>query len=297
MSRVLVGEAAWLDEASGVREEALYLGSPGDRVIVMAYVPPSASTAVLWCSAPARHLLSRYRFEVMIARRLAASGVAVARFHYRGAGNSESVRYGTQTLRTMDVDAALVADWIRTGLGIERLAFSGTSLACFTAARAASTSERSPLVLLNPVVNVNSFYRQLWRTRRVAETRNGMHAPEGIGFEKTIRRDGLVDLLGYSITEDAYESALERDLAAEIVGGPRCILVAQVDNRETLKSELASFADQLRAAGHSVEAAAVKERAWWFIPDEEHADESEREDEELTAAIAPWLLEALEEWA
>ena len=84
------GGPARTDLVAGIEEEVGFLEASGSSLFVCQHRPLGPVTgAVVICPALFVDQLRNYRAEVSLARRLAASGVLVQRFHYRGTGHSD----------------------------------------------------------------------------------------------------------------------------------------------------------------------------------------------------------------
>src|SRR3989304_5088377 len=92
-----------------VHETAGFFGLPGERLFGGTHLPAGAIHGGLVISSSiGPEQLTSYRNEVVLARRLAAAGVAVQRFHYRGSGHSDGEDVDL-TLGTMVGGAAAAA--------------------------------------------------------------------------------------------------------------------------------------------------------------------------------------------
>ena len=93
-------------EEDGSRAEACFVETERGALFMVTHLPAGpAQGAVVVCSPIQSELLKNNRHEVMLARRLASQGVAVARFHYIGTGNSDG-EVGDVTIDGMAADTA-----------------------------------------------------------------------------------------------------------------------------------------------------------------------------------------------
>src|SRR3954447_25668070 len=99
--------STWSDDRTGVTEEATFLGEGRSRFLAFLHRPRAATPVggVLLCGSLYQDLHLNYRPEVLLARALAARGFAVARFQYRGTGNSDDIDGGAVTWESMVADA------------------------------------------------------------------------------------------------------------------------------------------------------------------------------------------------
>jgi alpha-beta hydrolase superfamily lysophospholipase len=74
----------------GIAEEVAFVGDLGNRMFSVLHRPlDSPVAAVVLCPSLYADAIHNYRREVELARALAARGIAVQRFQYRGTGQSD----------------------------------------------------------------------------------------------------------------------------------------------------------------------------------------------------------------
>ena len=170
-------EATRLDATNGTEERISFRGPAGDRVFSCLYLPAStARGCVLICSPMYAEFTRNYRREVLLARKLAADGFAVERFHYRGTGNSDGAGSDV-TFETMRDDARTTLEHLRTESGVELVFLVGTRWGAMVASAAASLVPDASLVLWEPLLETARFFRDAFRTRMVAELKSGSDNP------------------------------------------------------------------------------------------------------------------------
>jgi pimeloyl-ACP methyl ester carboxylesterase len=196
------------DERTGVRERVGFLGRPPDQLFAALYEPPApARAAVVICPSILADLTHNYRREVALSRALAARGVAAARFHYRGTGNSHG-EPSAVTFETL-VDDARTAAALLGSRSRCRAAFLGTRVGALVAAAAAGDA---PLVLWEPVTDGTGYWREAFRAQRIRDlTRTGRPGPDP---ERALADVGWTDLLGHRVHDALYRSLRERTLGA-----------------------------------------------------------------------------------
>jgi hypothetical protein len=221
-----------LDIRSDVEDLAGFAGQPPNRLFVAVHRPrtlPATATLVV-CPPILSDLAVHYRREVLLGRALAALGVAVTRFQYRGTGNSHGDPAET-TFETL-VEDAHVATAIALELGPrDGLAYLGTRVGALVAA-AASRPVGAPLILWEPVTDGASYWREAFRARliRSVSESGGGHPPVRDAAGQ-LAAAGWIDLLGYRVTRRLHDSLRDRALAAEL--GPRPGPVLRLDKRES----------------------------------------------------------------
>jgi alpha/beta superfamily hydrolase len=267
-----------------VREEIDLFGGP-DLVFGCRHVPAWASGAgVLVClGAPCDGPLDEGR-AARLGRRLADVGVAVQRFHYRGAwpsdGDPRAVGFDT-----LVEDAARALDLLRDRADVRRVAFVGARLGALVAARLAHAQPGAAVALWAPVPDPRSALEQAARARRARDAASsgrldpgapgpgvtngaGLHPPAGdtVGRwppdEATAGSPGVaspgapvaddfdapIDLFDTPLASELAEGTTVRNLADELGQGPRPLLLAAAT-----ASERETIAAGCRARGLSVE--------------------------------------------
>ena len=107
--------------------EAAFRGDPGSRVLTFTHPParPSGAGVVICSPIGAEHVQNQPR-ELELARALAARGLLVRRFHFRGTGDSDGQGL---TFDSMSEDSAAAARQLLDSGEVSRVAFVGTRLA------------------------------------------------------------------------------------------------------------------------------------------------------------------------
>jgi alpha/beta superfamily hydrolase len=257
-----------------VREEIDLFGGP-DRLFGCRHVPAVASGAgVLVClGAPSDGPVDEGR-AARLGRRLAEAGVAVQRFHYRGAWPSD----GDPRIVGFDTlveDAARALDLLRDRADVRRVAFVGARLGALVAARVARAASGAAVALWAPVPDPRTALEQAARARVAREAavpaRPDLGAPVALGAAGTngagpqaLRGGNVtqppgevpagssggaapgapvdhevgapVDLFDTPLAAELAEGAVVRSLADELGHGPRAVLLAAagVGERETI---------------------------------------------------------------
>lgn len=295
-----------LDEAGRYREVLEYVGTADGNVASCMNIPDGDIVGgVVICSSLYNEFLKNYRREVMLARALAARGIAVQRLHYRGTGHSDGMPTDT-TLASMGEDAIAARARLREVAGTENVAYVGTRFGSLVAA-GASGADGAPLALLEPVVEAERFFREGLRTilfssvvSKGAGARTGQPTTVGT-LVADLTEAGEIDVLGYTIGLDLYRSAAGVTLLTAMGPRPRPVLLAQLGADE-LRPELVRAVEALAQLGCEVATCTTGTReAWWFAEEEEEAPgELENrahglEDEDpVVDAIGTWLVANLD---
>jgi pimeloyl-ACP methyl ester carboxylesterase len=289
------GRASRVDADSGIRVISEFFGVDGSRMFGSRHTPvDSATSGVVICPALQAEFLRNYRREFALGHRLAARGLAVQRFHYRGSGNSDGDT-SEATFETMRDDAVAVGERLAEAEGLGSLAFVGARWGAMVAAAAAARFDGAPLVLWEPMTTPPTYFRELFRAGRIHELRKGGVSPRSREDQvDEMRRTGSLDVLGYTIGLGLYESVIERTLQGELGDSPRPVLLVQISRREELRAEYSALAGRLAAAGFAVDTHVVKasEEAWWFVGGRDRNEERSLS-EEMVNVTSEWLPRAL----
>jgi hypothetical protein len=223
---------------------------------------------------------ANYHRERLLGIALAQEGVAVARFHYGGEGNSFGDR-AEMTLTSMIEDGHAIVSHVRH-IGYHSLAYVGTRLGCFVAAALADIDRAAPLVLWEPIQDGSELIRDARRKQRISRLSRGSQPPVEMA-ERVIPSDG-VDLFGYDVYPPLTESLADAHLI-DVLGGPRSgIFLGRFGDSEAADP----VAEGLRGAGFSFDVASFDlSEAWWY------QSEQEPESGDLIASTAAWIKAAL----
>ncbi len=264
------------DSATGVVDEAAFVGDGADMFAVQHRGDAEAAPGLLVCGSIHGDYLANYRREVELGRAVADTGMPVQRFHYRGQGHS----HGTEpvTLDTMVRDARAAADLLPGGLG----AVMGTRWGAFVAAEVAAGHPGMPLVIWSPMLTSRQFLRDGYRAEAMAAMNQGREAIPGKELQARLDANGVVDVLGYAITQEFVVSADRRDLASMVEDRP----VLLVDFATKPSKKLQDLAAAWRDAGCDVTVESVQiNEPWWLIAEQGEA-----------AAAASQLIERTTGW-
>ena len=274
----------------GVLEEAGFLARPDGALFVVLHRPvdrpPSGSLTV--CSSLFAEQHTDYRREVRLARVLASAGLAVARFHYRGLGNSAPASASLDAFTQDALDVTLAA---RRLTSASRVAFLGVGVGSLVASRAWLDHPDAPLLLWKPVIEGAQYFRDLFRARLIAATRIRAPQPDATAeLLATLVNEGHVDVMGFTLAASLYDSLVASRLTETLPRQPRRILVQSF--RGTRAPGVERLAADWRACGCLVDVEPVKlVEDPWFIPDAGAVAISVHDTEEqLMANARDWLL-------
>jgi pimeloyl-ACP methyl ester carboxylesterase len=268
-----------IDSALGVAEEVEFFGAP-QRLFGCRHLPvdrPAGGLGLVVCSPVLCDFGANYRREVALARRLAAAGVPVLRYHPRGCGHSDGARVDL-TLATLVADVGTALAHAEERLGVTRLAVLATRFAALAAAAALRDRPGVPLALWEPVTKPGSYFREGLRARAVHRLSAAGPAEEP---EAELARQGYLDLLGIPVGRALYETPAEHTLAAELGEAPRPLLLVQLEDTAGLRREYHAVVD---ARGDVTAGLCPCDESWWFIPDRAAPGD------EAVAVTSEWVL-------
>jgi alpha/beta superfamily hydrolase len=280
------------DQQAGFSEEATFFDSGGQNVFGVLHRPPAPPVAgVVVCPSIHAEFVAGYRIDVAVARALAASGVAVQRFHYRGAGHSDGETQ-EMTFATMREDTLVAAERLVEETDVAQVGFLGTRFGGLIAASAAAEHPASPLALIEPTLEAARFFRDAWRAMLVREVKDG-NAPgrAGAGLAEALAQSQTVDLLGYPISRGLFEGATGRTLVGELPDGGRRVLLVQLGRSASVRPDMERTSAALRDQGSEVEIQLVSDEVMWWLPP---GAETERPDRRgLVGLVSGWLADDL----
>jgi alpha/beta superfamily hydrolase len=284
-----MAEARRVDQQAGLAEVAEFFGSGPDRLFGIRSTPASgeAFAGVVMCSPVLAQFRVHYRHGVLSARALAARGVAVQRFHYRGMGNSDG-DISNLTLESMREDAESAASHLRDRVGPVPVAFMGVNVGAYPAA-AASRPDHA-LVLDSPPPNGRGYFRNAMRAHGVYKLRQ--ETDDGLtldGLHDELRKPSAdVALLGYRLGLRLYESLSTAVLVDEVGGPPRPTLLIGLGESGVLRPEGEKLRIDLTERGFEVDVE-VRDKVdpFWYV--ENSAPEDQRDIVEVAARVVDWL--------
>ena len=270
-----------MTRAATIEDRLVHVSSRLGDLYCHLLLPAQARSCVVICGSILGEFESNYHRERLLARALAYSGIAVARFHYSGEGNSTGDR-ASMTLASMIEDARAVVSHMMAR-GYEERAYVGIRVGCLIAANLATSESNPPLVLWEPVEQGSDFVREAERKRRMSGLSRATSAvpspPRPIGDT------GLVELFGYDVHASLLEGLEEAKLMDVLANRDRRIFIGRFGRL----GDTDPVAERLRASGFAVDVAGFGfTEAWWY--------QSEREPEsgDLITTTAAWIASSLE---
>jgi len=277
------------DPPTEIQETVEFFGS-GDQLLFGSRHRPASdpSLGIVICPGLQAEFFRHYRREVLLARGLAASGICVQRFHYRGTGHSDGLS-SELTFSRMVEDAVASGEWMRTTEGSEDLVFVGVRLGGLVAA-AAAVRLGTPLVLWEPFTRSAIYFRDILRAGRIHEIQKGVTTGRSSQTQlEELRRTGTLDILGYSIDRALFDSLQDQTLEDVLGDHARQVLLVGASPGGVPKNEHARVVAALQSRGFDVEThlVAMAEEAWWFVGGRTLDEEADLA-REMTGAISGW---------
>ena len=227
-------------------------------MFTVTHIPDAgAHTGVVVCCSILVEHLTNYRHEVLLARSLAAKGIAVQRFHYRGTGHSQRRRRG-------DVAGDDVVEDTRAAVGFLRERAPVPTGSSSWARAGARWLRRWPRrgrrrvalgVLGARPSNGARYFRELIRGRLVRELKDAsLVAGSADAWKSELEEKGWVDILGYPLRKPMYESGRGQRLDALLAGRVGPVLLVQFGRQNAPRPDYVRLPDQQAARG----------AAWWW---------------------------------
>lgn len=254
-----------------VREEAGWIGPPGERIFVFRHLPPEPRAALVVCSPVGGEGDSNYRREVLLARLIAHRGIAVQRHHWRGTGNSDDDA-ARLTFESMVHDTCRAIDSLATVTDAPTFVL-GTRLSSFVAAEVTARYRCRALSLWHPPSSGGAYFRELGRLLRVNKLAQA--AGRSLDSPRTFRDEvesGVSEVGGYQIHQAYYQSMIDRELGDVTLPSDTDVQLVHFGGSSIPKVAQGCL-DAWAAGGSRVASAVVSQpELWWFAPDDSAED-------------------------
>ena len=244
-------------------ERAFFLGEPGDRVFGVVHAPTADPVgAVLVCPSLFTDTIFNYRREVEVSRILAAEGLIVGRFHFRGTGHSEGDPLAT-TFPTMVSDALRMAEHLDDLDGGARLGVLGSRWGSLVAAGLGARFQDAPIALWEPIVTGEAFLREALQASGVAHMASRL---DGASPTESLAANGVANILGFPMGRALFESGEKLSLVDLFGTAARQVLYLGPGRQGNLTTAHLEAVEDLRSNGVEVDARVITgPRAWWFV--------------------------------
>jgi hypothetical protein len=288
----LASSSSRLDTATGTREDAAFFGPGPRRRFGVVHAPAGEPVAGLVICGPYQAEVQRhYRREVLLARRLARSGIAAQRFHYAGFGHSDGDP-SAATFDTMREDALAAADHLVRTTGVR--SFLGTRWGGLVAASAVA-ARGGHLALWEPVVDPARYFDEIFRFLVMYRMKED---PATTMSETTVldtlRRDGSVDVLGHPVDRALYDSAAGIGFDGSLADAADAALLIQIAVGKSLRPEYATLAESWTRRGLDTRTHVIRDKeAWWISGHRWPIHEVHAPTTKLLDLTTQWIVERL----
>ncbi len=283
------------DRGLAIRETLVQPRVGGASTVGVLSTPLEGTPAGGWviCHSFGLEQVYLQSLESTVARRLAAVGFAVLRSHAQGYGDSElgaeHATPGSQVRDAQDAAAALVE-----AVGVTRVGFAGMRFGGSIAALAADAFGAAGLVAVAPVVTGGGSIQAMARQAQMAELSSGRDAGESPLDE--FRSTGVLDLLGFPISREAFEEVSALDLVKQLERFRGDSLLVQVSRAPTPENAMAGLAEHLRGLGGTCDVEVLADRAAlrFGLPRYRRSEHGRKEDtqaglsESIAAVVSAW---------
>jgi hypothetical protein len=217
------------------------VGAVGDRTGVTA--------GVVVCSSVGPDAAASYGAEARLGRALAAAGVAVQRFHYRGTGASDGAPDELSFPAMVD-DARAALARLRTCVRPGTVAFVGVRFGALVAARLASSVEGAPVALWSPVADARQVLEAAARARAA-------HHPVLDVWPSDPGAMPEPDLFDLPLGAELIDGAVVGSLPDELRSHTGEVLMVQTAAGPAATGRARALVERCRSQGLRVESAAV----------------------------------------
>lgn len=190
-----------------MRESPFFFDLGKERLFAVHHRPPGqARRGLVLCPALAEEKLWSHRVYVSLARELAAQGIAVLRFDFRGEGDSD-LDFEEATLESRIQDTLRAAAvLLEREPGLRRCLFLGHRIGCAIAARAAARAAPvvEGVIAWDPVESGAAYFMQWLRATLASQMVATGKAPTRAALVKALEEGRSVTIEGYGITPRLY---------------------------------------------------------------------------------------------
>jgi uncharacterized protein len=218
--------------------------------------------AFVFCHPFGEEKLWSHRVFVSFARELARRGYAVLRFDCRGNGDSDGA-FSASSLRTNLEDLGAAVAFLRSRVGVDRVALLGLRLGATTAALfAEGRDDVSMLVLWGPITDGARHMQELLRINLTTQLAvHGAVTTDREMLVEQLRLGRTVNVDGYDVALPLFEevSAVTLTAAPRLFAGPCLILQLDRNPAAVPARDLVSLQQQFAHATLSI----VTEEPFW----------------------------------
>lgn len=197
---------------TGFKENCSFFpsGTRGQCLYGAIYLPQDnlAATGLVIVPPIGRERLRCYHETANLARSLAANGVPVLRFDYRGEGES-SGDFAHSTISSRVEDIVTAVEQLKRRSGVDQVCLLGLRLGGLLAVMAAEQAGIQRMILCDPVGNPSSYARDLLRANIVLQSQYfGEVFKKEAALRQDLQRGETVSVYGFHLSQ-AFLQQLE----------------------------------------------------------------------------------------
>ena len=253
--------------------EGLFLPAAQGTRYALHHAPAggAARGVIVFAHAWAEEMNKSRRMAAMQSRALAAAGYAVLQIDLQGCGDS-SGGFADASWDGWIADLHLAAHWLSQRYAGAPLTWWGHRAGCLlVCAAAAGLAQPAQLLFWQPPASGKLLLQQFLRLRAAAEMAGGDAKAAMDSVKQDLAAGRAVDIAGYALPS-ALAQGLERATLAPPTSPTQAIWLEVTTGDElALLPASAPRIEAWRAAGHSVDAQAVKGPAFWQTQEIEDA--------------------------
>jgi exosortase A-associated hydrolase 2 len=250
-----------------VKEKIFYFtGSNDKRLLGILYKPQSITlkTGIVYCHPFAEEKNMSHNVAVKACRAFAGLGYPVLRFDMNACGDSEG-DLDDVTIDSWNADIDAAAKLLMAESGLQKIAFFGLRLGGGMALLA-SEKRISPsfLILWEPILDFTLYIKQFLRMMISTQIVASVHEKTTVKtLEDQLKSKVPVNIMGYPITEDLYES-FHKVSQKPMHVIPQCpVLLLSISLMEKVPMMLTSYHSFLEKEGLDVSLAHIKAEPFW----------------------------------
>jgi pimeloyl-ACP methyl ester carboxylesterase len=204
---------------ASIEEQPGYFEAPGAHLYTVLHRAPNPVARVLLAGPFASERHFSYHPWVRWGRYLAARGIEVLRFDYRGIGESTG-NFEEATFKDWEQDVRLLAEWLSRRSPELPLLLHGLEAGAIFAAKAFKGGIGDGLLLWSPPANANQALRaslllwagleQMWES---SENRTSAS-----GYIRQMEQGTTIEVQGYRWTSRLWRDSFHVELPAELAG-------------------------------------------------------------------------------
>lgn len=242
---------AFEDDSLGIREEFMTPEIAGATSVAVLSRPLRVASSIGWviCHSFGAEQIYFQPLEIPLARRLAAGGFPVLRFHGQGYGDSaltaDSISVGSHLQGVQDAVRLLLESTDVAQVGLIGARFGGTM-----AALSAERSNASALVLWDPIVSGRVYVRYLTQLGVMTDLlTHGRSRETAANPMEVLGRTGVLDVQGFPLHRQVVDEVSAIDLNGDLPRLRGDMLIVQVSRAPKPSPALARLRDRMQQSG------------------------------------------------